>query len=78
MSPGLADTLFGQATAVLARDLAQIPDGHTRALVAVVDERGARVGVAARIGDHWEVSGEVEKRWRQRGGEARLVLRGSW
>lgn len=70
--------LHEQVSAALARDLAMIPEGHSRALVAVVDEHGMRAGVAARIGGEWEISGAVEKKWRQRGASARVTVRGSW
>lgn len=76
--PAPSVPLHEQVRDALARDLAMIPPGHSRALVAIVDERGARAGFATRIGDDWQIAGELEKRWRQRGGSARVTVRGSW
>jgi hypothetical protein len=39
-----------------------VPAGKHGALVATMTSAGARVAVAARIGDHWQVVGVLEKK----------------
>lgn len=77
-TPAPAPSLRDQVTAQLAEDLAIIPSGHSRALIAIIDERGMRAGFAARVEETWEVGGELEKRWRDRGARAHVAVRGSW
>ena len=39
----------------------QIPDGKRGALVAVATTAGVKVAVAAKLGDHWQVVGTLDK-----------------
>lgn len=39
----------------------QVPEGKRGALVAVATTAGVRVAVAAKIGDHWQVMGTLDK-----------------
>lgn len=55
-----------------------VPEGKRGALMGVVDASGnARFGVAARIGDGWQLAADVEKRW---GGpvSGQVLLTGAW
>ena len=40
-----------------------IPDGHTQAVVAVVNMDGFSATYAAKLGDHWKLDAEIEKKW---------------
>lgn len=77
-TPAPSAPLHEQVRDALARDLAMIPEGHSGALVAIIDESRVRAGYARRIGGEWQISAEVEKHWKRRGAEARVVVRGSW
>lgn len=70
-------SIFEQAKAQLQADLAHVPDGHTVALVAVADTKGIRAGFAAKVGDHWQIGGELEKKWKA-DPSARVTVRASW
>lgn len=39
-----------------------VPEGKHGALVATMTAEGARVAVAAKIGEHWQVVGVLEKK----------------
>lgn len=40
-----------------------VPSGKRMAMVAVLDESGAKFGVAARLGDDWRLVGNVGTDW---------------
>lgn len=40
-----------------------VPQGKTGALVAIVDERGARLHIAHKLNEHWKVGVAVGKPW---------------
>jgi hypothetical protein len=42
--------------------------------VTVIDDRGARVGFAARLGDGWTAGGELERKWNGRGIDKRIII----
>lgn len=44
-------------------DNADIPGDHKGAFVTVVDDKGVRAVVAAKVGDHWTVQGAVDHAW---------------
>lgn len=57
--------------------LATIPANKTGAVLAIADTHGAKLAVAARIGDAWSVVGVLEKPWK---GElkAEAAVRFAW
>lgn len=67
-------TFLEQALADQARSLALIPSDHNAVMITVIDDRGARVGFAARIGDTWTLSGELERKWNGRGIDKRIII----
>ncbi len=71
-------SILDAGLAQLHADLAALPAGVDKQLVTVIDERGMRAGFAARIGDDWTISAEVEQRWRRQRPGARLVIGKSW
>ena len=61
----------------IADALHGIPDGKRGALLVLADERGARVMVAAKFGDHWRVAVETAKPW-DGPVTASIAIAGSW
>ena len=60
-------TLFSQdqlATAVAAA-LPLVPDGHTNAVIGIVDAKGVQVIVTMKLGDHdrWQATGYGRHEW---------------
>ncbi len=53
------DEIQAAITKTLGTSAAQIPDGHTTALVTVFDGKTANVTVAKKIGDHWQADSTV-------------------
>ena len=54
-----------------------VPEGKRGALLVIADEQGARVMVAARLGEHWKVAAGTSKPWD--GPVSGLVaIEGSW
>lgn len=41
--------------------LAGLPDGHTGAVVAYANTKGASLAVVAKLGEHWSVVGVLDK-----------------
>lgn len=60
-----------------ALQAAEIPAEHRTAVVGVVDEAGARVVVATKIGTRWQVEGSIAHEW-QGDTRAAVVVKGSW
>ena len=56
-------SLLQQAQAQLAESLAAVPEGHRGALAVVVTTEGARVALAGKVGEHWQVEAFAEKPW---------------
>lgn len=54
-----------------------VPPGRQGATIVVLDTQSAKAVVATKLGDHWELAGEVETTW---GGDVsgRAILTGSW
>ena len=50
--------------AAVTAALASIPADRTGAVLAVADAKGARLSVAARLGDAWSIVGVLEKPWK--------------
>lgn len=55
-------------------ELALIPKDHDAVMVTVIDNKGARIGFAARVGESWTISGDLEKRYHQRGVDGRVTF----
>lgn len=58
----------GALTASIQKSIEQaletaVPPGKRAAVVAVADPTGVKLGVAARLGDHWKLAGDVERDW---------------
>lgn len=68
-------TFLEQALSEQKALLDQIPADHNAVMVTVIDDRGARVGFAARVGDSgWSVGGELERKWNGRGIDKRIII----
>jgi hypothetical protein len=61
----------------VAEALAIVPDGKSGALLAIVDENGARLHVAHKFNDHWKVGGAVGKPWNSKW-EGYVGIEASW
>ena len=55
----IADAVKAQIAAAFTT----IPDGKTGALLVLVDERGARAHLAARLGGQWKVAAGAGRTW---------------
>ena len=55
--------IFDNQSLVNAIQKIDIPTGHTVAVIATADKYGAKVIVASKIGEHWEIDGSVEHNW---------------
>lgn len=51
-----------------------IPADHDGVLITVADDRGARVGFAYKVGDDWTVGAELERKWKGRGVDGRVIV----
>ncbi len=40
-----------------------IPPGHTTAVIGNVTLDSGKIAFAARLGDHWKIESDIEKRW---------------
>jgi len=67
-------TFLEQAMAEQSALLASIPEDHDAVMVTVIDDRGARVGFAARLGAGWTAGGELERKWNGRGIDKRIII----
>jgi hypothetical protein len=54
-----------------------VPPGKNGALLFVATDKGAVLGVAAKLNDNWAIGGDVEKKW---SGDVtgRVFVRGYW
>ena len=59
------------------KDSPTIMADHTVAIVGVVDDAGARLVVATRLGKRWQIDGSVAHEWRGDTTGA-VVVKGSW
>jgi hypothetical protein len=71
--PSISDAMKQKITDAFAI----VPEGKTGALVAIVDEHGARLHVAHKINDHWKVGAAVGRPW-SGGVEGYVGIEGSW
>lgn len=62
---------------LIAESLKGIPEGKRGALVAIADESGARLHVAAKFGDNWKVAFEAGKPYHGKV-EGFVAVQGSW
>ena len=67
--PTLLESLQSQHQQLFAA----ITDGHDGVMITI-DDRGARVGFAYKLGNSWTVGAELERRWKQRGVNGRLII----
>jgi len=56
----------------------QLPEGHTKAVLIVVNQDRAQVVFAMKKNDIWDISGQVGKAWKEPGLEAGVTIRASW
>lgn len=63
---------------VLSTPATPIPEGHTTALVSMIDGNKASLAIAKKIGDHWQVEGTVSHPWTGPAIEGGFVLHASW
>lgn len=54
-----------------------VPEGRRSAVVSIVDEHGARLHVASRLGEHWKVGGVVGVPWGERPSGS-VAIEASW
>lgn len=63
-----AQVPIGEVTLDLRQSIEQaitdvIPPEHSQAVVAVVNFDGFSATYAAKLGDHWKLDAEIEKKW---------------
>lgn len=56
----------------------QLPPGKTGYLILAVDQDHAQLVAAMKVGDHWDISGQIGKAWKVKGVEAGVTIHGSF
>lgn len=72
--PTIMEGLVAEQQSVLR----MIPEDHDMVFVTVIDDRGSRLGIAKRTPSGWVFGLELERRWKQRGVNGRVVIGKSW
>jgi len=67
-------TIMESLTASHKELFAFIPEDHDGVMITVIDDRGARVGFAYKVGGNWTVGAELEKKWKGRGVDGRIIV----